>query len=93
MKNSSSIKSITFVLWFVMFCSMRYYASTDKNIISTIKKASANFTYRILPADVKPLCIIKVEDADIKMEVFVKSTDKIVISTPPSKINHMHHSL
>ena len=71
MKNSSSIKSITFILWFAIFCPIRYSAETDKNIISTIKNQSADFTYRILPADVKQLYIIDVKDVDIKTEQLV----------------------
>ncbi|HXU28684.1 MAG TPA: hypothetical protein VN698_15755 [Bacteroidia bacterium] len=70
MKNNNFIKSIAFILWFAIFCPIRYYAETDKNIISTIKNASADFTYRILPADVKPLYILDVNDVDIKITQF-----------------------
>jgi hypothetical protein len=93
MKHGSSIKSIAFILWFVVFCSMRYFATPDKNIISTIKKANADFTFRILPADIKPLYIIEAEDVEIKMEFFAKPADKTIKVTPPNKINHVRHDL
>jgi hypothetical protein len=93
MKKSSLIKSIAFILWFVIFCSMKFSAATDKNVISTIKKVSADFTYRILPADVKLLYVIEAEDVEIKMEIFAKPTDKIIAVTPTRKINHVRHDL
>ena len=70
MKNSSSIKSIAFILGFIIFCSMPCYASTDGNVISTIENASANFTYRILPSNFEPLYIIDVKDVEIKITQF-----------------------
>ena len=93
MKNSSLIKSIAFILWFANFCPMRYYASTDKNVISTIKQASADFTYRILPADVKPLYHIELEDVQIKIEAIIKSADKIIVAPPLSSTNKVRFVL
>jgi hypothetical protein len=93
MKKNSSTKSIMFILWFVIFCSMRYSATTDRNVISTIKKASADFTYRILPAEVKPLYLLEVEDVEIKTEIFVKPADKTIMITPARKINHVRQDL
>ncbi|MFI5141518.1 MAG: hypothetical protein ACHQII_04095 [Bacteroidia bacterium] len=72
---------------------MRYSATTDRNAISIIKRASTDFTYRILPADIKQLYVIEAEDVEIKMEVFVKSVDKIIMGTPPRKIDHVRHDL
>ena len=93
MKHSNSIKSIVFILWFVVFCSMRFLAAPDKNIISTVKKASADFTYRILPADIKPLYVIEAEDVEIKMEFFAKPVTKIIMVSPPRKINQVRDNL
>ncbi len=58
-----------------------YVAQQTGVIVSTIKRAGTNFTFRMLPADVVKLTPLNDEDddTDFKIDAFTKSTNKTII--------------
>ncbi|HEX7414516.1 MAG TPA: tetratricopeptide repeat protein [Bacteroidia bacterium] len=55
-----------------------YLANQNGIIITAFSKTASGFSYHIIPADIKKLNPIEEEDAELKIDVFSKSTDKAI---------------